>query len=203
MTFYRSFWEAVKGLPRKDRQPIVEAIIAYGLDGESPKGLTQGQSAFFLLCKPTLDASRRKAENGKKGGSKPEANGKQTGSKPEANGKQTGSENENEIENEGEKEYEYEIENENECYIGEPAAPQRATRFSPPTLEEVAAYCVARGNNVDPHRWYDHYTSNGWLVGKNKMKDWRAAVRTWERSDYQAPAKKSVGSFMGLVIDDD
>ena len=192
MTFYRSFWEAVKGLPRKDRQPIVEAIIAYGLDGESPKGLTQGQSAFFLLCKPTLDASRRKAENGKKGGSK-----------PEANGKQTGSENENEIENEGEKEYEYEIENENECYIGEPAAPQRATRFSPPTLEEVAAYCAARGNNVDPHRWYDHYTSNGWLVGKNKMKDWRAAVRTWERSDCQAPAKKSVGSFMGLVIDDD
>lgn len=54
-------------------------------------------------------------------------------------------------------------------------------RFSPPTLEEVSQYCIERQNNVDPSRWIDHYTSNGWLVGKNKMKDWKAAVRTWEK----------------------
>ena len=52
-----------------------------------------------------------------------------------------------------------------------------------PTLEEVKAYCSERGNKVDPERWYDYYTSNGWKVGKNPMKDWKAAVRTWERSD--------------------
>lgn len=56
-------------------------------------------------------------------------------------------------------------------------------RFSPPTIEEVKAYCAERKNNVDAQRFVDYYTSNGWLVGKNKMKDWRAAVRTWERNN--------------------
>lgn len=60
-------------------------------------------------------------------------------------------------------------------------------RFTPPTLEEVQAYCIERNNNVDPQRFIDYYTSNGWQVGKNKMKDWRAAVRTWERNGYSKP----------------
>lgn len=53
--------------------------------------------------------------------------------------------------------------------------------FKPPTLEEVRAYCQERKNDVDPERFIDYYTANGWHVGKNKMKDWRAAVRTWEK----------------------
>lgn len=56
------------------------------------------------------------------------------------------------------------------------------TRFVKPTLEEVTAYCLERGKGVDPQKWYDHYSANGWMVGKNPMKDWKAAVRTWERS---------------------
>lgn len=55
-------------------------------------------------------------------------------------------------------------------------------RFVKPTLEDVTAYCTERGKGVDPQKWYDHYTANGWMVGKNPMKDWKAAVRTWERS---------------------
>ena len=50
-----------------------------------------------------------------------------------------------------------------------------------PTLEEVAAYCKARGNTVDPEAFWAFYESNGWKVGRNPMKDWQAAVRTWER----------------------
>lgn len=53
-------------------------------------------------------------------------------------------------------------------------------RFVKPTLEEVAAYCRERGNTIDPQTFIDHYTSNGWKVGSNPMKDWKAAVRTWE-----------------------
>ena len=83
-TFYRSFWEAIKGLPKKDRLPILESIISYALDGTAPDSLTQSQMAFFLLVKPTLDSSRKKAASGKQGGSKPQANGKQTTSKPQA-----------------------------------------------------------------------------------------------------------------------
>ena len=55
-------------------------------------------------------------------------------------------------------------------------------RFTPPTLEEVTAYCIERNNNVDAQAFIDFYTSKGWYVGKNKMKDWQAAVRTWERN---------------------
>lgn len=57
------------------------------------------------------------------------------------------------------------------------------TRFVPPTLEQVRAYCLARSNTVDPQRFVDHYTSNGWRVGKNAMRDWQACVRTWEKSE--------------------
>ena len=56
-------------------------------------------------------------------------------------------------------------------------------RFRPPTVEEVEAYCFERNNRVDPERFVDFYSSNGWKVGKNPMKDWKAAVRTWEKRD--------------------
>lgn len=56
-------------------------------------------------------------------------------------------------------------------------------KFIIPTLEEVTTYCRDRNNIVDPNNFIDHYTANGWMVGKNKMKDWKAAVRTWERSN--------------------
>lgn len=68
----------------------------------------------------------------------------------------------------------------------------REARFTPPSIEEVAAYCQERGNGVDAARFVDFYSSKGWMVGKTKMKDWKAAIRNWERSsDAKAtPAKK-------------
>ena len=63
------------------------------------------------------------------------------------------------------------------------------SRFSPPTLEDVAAYCAERGSKVDPQRWYDFYLSNGWKVGKNPMRDWKAAVRSWERNSIGAKSR--------------
>lgn len=54
-------------------------------------------------------------------------------------------------------------------------------RFTPPTLEEVVAYCRERNNGIDPQRFIDFYSAKGWMIGKNKMKDWKAAVRTWEK----------------------
>lgn len=67
-------------------------------------------------------------------------------------------------------------------------------RMKRPTVEEVAAYCKERGNNIDPEHFHDYYTSNGWKVGKAPMKDWQAAVRTWERND----KKKSNGVVNGI-----
>lgn len=57
-------------------------------------------------------------------------------------------------------------------------------KFIPPTIDEVIGYCLERKNNVDAQKFIDYYTANGWHVGKNKMIDWRAAVRTWERNNY-------------------
>ena len=65
--------------------------------------------------------------------------------------------------------------------------PPRATRFSPPSVDQVQAYCEERGNNVDPQRFVDFYSTKGWMVGKNKMKDWKAAVRTWEQRGNDSP----------------
>ena len=59
---------------------------------------------------------------------------------------------------------------------------RKSKRFSPPTLLEVEDYCFERKNTVDASKFIDYYTSNGWKVGKNAMKDWRAAVRTWEKT---------------------
>ena len=55
--------------------------------------------------------------------------------------------------------------------------------FVPPTIDEVREYCQSRNNFVDPERFVDFYSAKGWMVGKNKMKDWKSAVRTWERND--------------------
>jgi len=59
---------------------------------------------------------------------------------------------------------------------------ERTISFQPPTIQQVTDYCQQRGKGIDPQRWFDHYTSNGWKVGRNSMKDWKAAVRTWEQN---------------------
>ena len=57
------------------------------------------------------------------------------------------------------------------------------SRFTPPALDEVKAYCQERKNKVDAEKFIDHYTTNGWFRGKTKIQDWKACVRTWEKDD--------------------
>ena len=84
------------------------------------------------------------------------------------------------------KEEDLEIEKENKSVNS-----GKSTRFTPPTLADVQAYCTERCNNIDAERFIDFYTCKNWMVGKNKMKDWKAAVRNWERTE----PKKSESSF--------
>lgn len=77
--------------------------------------------------------------------------------------------------------------------IGESSRGEKAKRFYPPTLDEVKQYCEERKNNIDPMAFIDFYSSKGWMIGKNRMKDWKAAVRTWERKrKEQSKAESSV-----------
>lgn len=91
---------------------------------------------------------------------------------------------------------EKEIEKEKELEL-EKELDNKRKRFTAPTVEEVSAYCRERGNSVDPQNFVAHYEANGWKVGKNPMKDWKAAVRTWERNSYDKP-KKRVTTFMDI-----
>lgn len=84
------------------------------------------------------------------------------------------------------------IEEESTSHIP-PIVPQKEKRFRKPTLEEVKAYCEERRNSVDPQHFIDYYESNGWRVGRNPMKDWKAAVRTWERKENKPLNSSSYG----------
>ena len=72
----------------------------------------------------------------------------------------------------------------------------------PPTIEEVRAYCLKRENRVNPEQFMDYYESKGWLIGKSKMKDWKAAVRTWERRNHEQSSKGNGDKFAGQKFGD-
>ena len=59
-----------------------------------------------------------------------------------------------------------------------------------PSVQEIKDYCLERNNGIDAEQFFDFYESKGWLVGKNKMKNWQAAVRTWEKRKQQNPTSK-------------
>lgn len=190
-TFYASFAKAAERIRKKaDRCDFYDILKNYALYGETPnlEECADPVAIAFELIRPTLDSSRKKAKSGKDGGkrkqaeSKTEANEKQTESNQEANSKR--GENAREKEKEDEKEEEKEDEKENECYPPTPLPDEKKQkRFTPPTVDEVTAYCMERENFVDPARFVDFYASKGWMIGKNPMKDWKAAVRTWEKGE--------------------
>lgn len=127
-TFYASFYQAISRIKNKTaRCDAYDAICAYAITGQLPDldRVTDAAAIAFELCRPNLDASRRKAEAGKSGGKS-----KQTGSKAEAKQEQTGSEKENEKENEIE----------NECYSPSPLPPP----------DEAASVLADYRNRVNP-----------------------------------------------------
>ena len=178
LVFYRSFYEAVKDLPAEEFKDAVSAIMEYGLNDEeqAPSGAAK---VFLIMAKPLIDANNKKHENGKKGAEfgklggrpkketprKPQENPKETPKKPQENPNRTPNVNVDVNVNENIKESE-----------------EKKLRFYPPTLEELKKYIADNKYNVDPERFIDYYTANGWTVGKNRMKDWKAVVRNWDRS---------------------
>lgn len=81
--------------------------------------------------------------------------------------------------------------------VGQPSVAKRTrTKFKPPTVEDVADYCRERGNGIDPQRFFDYNEARGWMLGKSKMKDWRAAVRTWERGGTEQPGETNRIEFL-------
>ena len=214
-TWYRSYYDALKELPAEEFRDIVLAVCAYALDGEETE-LSGVARAIFTLIRPTLEVGRSKAENrsrteqtsisAEQTGNRPEQTKnkpEQTKNKPEQTEnkrKQTGNKPE-QTRKEKEKEKEREKESENDSYCS-PPPPSGPKRFVPPTLAEVQSYVAQRQSPVDPQGFIDFYASNGWMVGKTPMKDWKAACRNaetwerWSRTEASAPPKKGLAQAL-------
>lgn len=194
-TFYRSFFEAASKIKSKAaRAEAYDAICKYALFNDAPDvdKMSDAAAIAFMLIKPNLDASRRKAKSGKSGGKS-----KQNGSKAEANDKQE------QPASEKEKEDEKEDEKENECYPPNPLAggSEKKKRFAPPTVEQVAEYCQEKGYHIDPEAFVAFYASKGWMVGKSPMKDWKSAVVTWTKSERRRVGKENTSSGYTSGVD--
>lgn len=96
-------------------------------------------------------------------------------------------------------ELEKDIEIEKEIHSSAKSTTTKRKRFEKPTLSQITQYCLERNNNVNAEQFYDYYESNGWKVGKNAMKDWKAAVRTWEKNNYNKPAKSNKQNAIDVV----
>lgn len=180
--FYRSFAESVKNLPPEEYKKVMQSILDYALDGKEPEqsGI---EYTVFCLVKPQIDANNKRYENGKKGGrpQKPSDNQEKPSdnqeiTKPKPNNNQTVTTPEPNV-------YVNVNDNVNVKKKDTSVSKEKASRFIPPTLEDIKAYCEEKGYKLDCDRFLDYYTANGWMVGKNKMKDWRACVRNWARKD--------------------
>lgn len=186
-TFYRSYYDAAVILPEDEQAALIMAIAGYALYEIEPD-LGGAPAAIFRVIRPVLDSSRRKSEANKayakrvqeESSSIPQGNLEDSLEIPQGNLDKGN--NKNKDKNKDKVKNKVKVKDKNKYYSGDEKS-ATSSRFTPPTVDEVRAYCMERGNDVDPERFYDFYASKGWRVGQNPMKDWRAAVRTWERRD--------------------
>ena len=187
IVFYRSFYEAIKELPAEEFRNAVMAIMEYGLN-DSEIDTSGVAKAILIMAKPQIDKNNKRYENGLRGGTKPKQNQNETKVEPNPNQTVTKVEpkrNQNGTKAEPKRTKPEPNENVNDnvnVNVNDKESEEKKPRFSPPTLEELKKYIADNKYNVDPERFIDYYTANGWSVGKNRMKDWKAVVRNWDRS---------------------
>lgn len=168
--FYRSFMDALEYVPEEEYCSCLRALLGYALDGTNNAD-TMTSKMFMALVIPQIDANQNRRKNGEKGAEHGKKGGRPRKETPIA-------EEENPI---GVTEETPNVNvnvNENE---EKEKTSKRERRFVPPTVGEVDAYCLERQNGIDPEEFVDFYISKGWKIGKEPMKDWKAAIRTWER----------------------
>lgn len=185
--FNTEWQEVLLEYPAEVRLEVYDAIIEYVASGTLSELKPMARIAFSFIKKEIDFNEQRYQEVVNK---RSEAGKKSAESRN--NNKSTNSTNvnicqqavTNATDNDNEYEYDNVIEKENNSneLLKKKPQPQPAKRFVKPTESEVMAYCKERGNGVDATKFCSYYEANGWKVGKNPMKDWKAAVRTWERS---------------------
>lgn len=181
---YTDYLQHIKLLSAEDKGTLFEAILLYAAGEELPSLPPAAEMAFsFIRTRMDADAERyektckARKEAGKLGG-RPKTNGlpENQNKAKKANGF-----SDNQIKaKKPDNEYDLDNDLKENTLKG-----VKEKRFAPPTKAEVEEYCQEKGYGVDAERFIDFYESKGWYVGKNKMKDWKAAVRNWNRSQRQ------------------
>lgn len=211
--FYRSFKEGMEELSDADKLMMYEAISDYSLDGKEPV-LTGFPKALFRVMQPILDANTNRWKNGKKGGKygtmggapkgnknacKSDTCNKTTPNQPQNNpkttpNKESKSKGKGKIENN-----EREIEN-NSCVVTSVTRKGESVRFTKPTIQEIESFIKSESiTGVDATQFFNYYEANGWKVGRNPMKNWKAAVRTWQRNNTRP---NQSGYDTGIILKD-
>jgi hypothetical protein len=200
----RNLWgAAILTLSDTEAGRLMKALWSYTMTGEQPN-LSGAERGIFAMIQMTLsqdeaidaEISKKRAAAGSAGGKQRVAN--------QANATFASNDEANQanalirIKNIDIRDIEKEIDKEKESETKQMPARQRP-RFTPPTVEEVRAYCQERKNGVDPERFVDFYTAKGWKIGKNSMVDWKCAVRNWEREDGGKGTASAKGSSKVVV----
>lgn len=175
---YTKYLDNIQALSMEQRGMLFTSLMLYA-SGQEPEEMDPVTAMAFSFIKSQMDKDiekynktcAKRSEAGKLGG-RPK---KQEEAK-KANGF---SENQKKQGKAKKADNEYEYDNDNDLLKEN----TKRKVFSTPTVDDVRAYCLERNNKVDPQQFVDFYESKGWMIGKNKMKDWKAAVRTWERSE--------------------
>lgn len=192
---WTSFREAIAMLDDAEKGRLFDAMLLYADSGEEPSEFKGNERFLWPVAKQDIDRTAQKCEalrrNGQAGGLQKARNRAMAsnsedqqavaddskslqGLANDSNGQQT-------VASVSHKEKKSNIKKSN--VISD-------RRFTPPTADQVREYCRERGNNVNPERFIDFYSSKGWKVGNQPMKDWKAAVRTWEQRDAAETAQK-------------
>lgn len=169
-TIYEEYFDLITILPKEEEQKdLLFKITEYMFYDKEPT-LNKNQTKIFNNLKRPLDKSKTKS-------------------------KATSNQNQNEIKSKSKQNQNENTSNDvnvnvNNLESNKGVVGEKEKTFRKPTLEEVEEYCKERNNNVDAETFVNFYESKGWLVGKTKMKDWRACVRTWEKKSKHIIAKE-------------
>ena len=193
LTLSRDWLDMLDGLPDDTaRWTVLKAVAGYALDGTEPDNLEGSAKDIFRTIKKTIQHRKRQTRFYTKQKTTPSESDAVKTSESDAGSESDASTS---TPSESDARFFKDITNNQEIYKNikgdikgesetDPETPKRKI-FNPPTFEEVAAYCRERNNNVDPEQFISFYQSKNWMIGKNRMKDWKAAVRTWEKYQRQ------------------
>lgn len=206
LTITREWFELLEGLPTvQNRWNVLYAVSRFSFDNVEPDGLDALEKSVFMNIKPAIQNRKYVANNYAKRKNKTleshleshlesnlESKGKTLESHLESNGENSSRYNNRDLSNYPPSENMFSLSPTDE-------KPSKRQVFKVPTLEEVKAYIRGKGYSVDPEEFFSFYESQGWHVGKNKMRDWHRAVSYWQcRINNRFKTKTQLRDYSGI-----